>query len=171
MPGCGVSPSARHKRWIHAALWSAYATGIAWMVLHYAVNRGDVPESGWRVCETWMLRAHGAAAMAALAVFGSMLPVHIPSAWRLKSSLASGITLLASLSVFAVTGWLLYYASGDLMRAASSGAHMGLGVVSPLALLWHVAQRSSAARLAEGPAAARRQAAARAARLRSCSCR
>jgi hypothetical protein len=118
------------------------------MVLHYAVNRGDGLEDAWRVTETWMLRAHGAAAMAALVVFGSMLTMHVPIAWRLKRNLVSGSSLFAGLALFAVTGWLLYYAAGESVRAWSSYAHMGIGVASPLALIWHLAQRGSAARAA-----------------------
>jgi hypothetical protein len=118
------------------------------MVLHYAVNSGDGLENGWHSSETWMLRAHGAAAMAALIAFGSLLPAHVPSAWKLKLNLASGISLLAGLALFVLTGWLLYYASADGVRAWSSYAHMGFGVASPLVLIWHLAQRGAAARVA-----------------------
>ena len=84
--------------------------------------------------------------MATLVVFGSMLTAHVPSAWKLSRNLASGSSLFTGMALFAVTGWLLYYASGDGVRAWSSYAHMVIGVASPLALIWHLAQRAGAAR-------------------------
>jgi hypothetical protein len=112
------------------------------MLLHYGVNRGEELENPWRILESWTLRAHGAAAMAALAVFGSMLPAHVPAAWNRGLSRASGIGMAASLALFAVTGWLLYYAPGDAVREWSGWLHMAFGTASPFALVWHLAQRS-----------------------------
>jgi hypothetical protein len=139
--GRRVALSTRHERWIHVALIFVYVTGIAWMSLHYGVNRGSALEDGWRIAETWTLRAHGAAAMAALIAFGSVLAIHIPSAWKLERNLLSGISMLAAVVLLAVTGWLLYYAPGESARAWSSYVHMAVGFAGPLVLLWHLAYR------------------------------
>lgn len=123
---------------MHLVLGFLYATGIAWMALHYGVNGGAGLEDGWRVAETWLLRLHGAAAMAALVALGSVLAVHVPRAWKLSRNLPSGTTMLATALALAVTGWLLYYASGELARAWSDYAHMAIGAVAPLVVLWHL---------------------------------
>jgi len=141
MHPCRIGLTARHRRWVYAALIFAYATGVIWMLLHYGVNRTGGLDDAWRVSETWMLHAHGAAAMTALVVFGSMLPMHVPAAWSRDLSVASGAGLLSSLALFAVTGWLLYYAAGDATRAWSGYLHMGIGVALPVPLAWHLAQR------------------------------
>ena len=140
------SLSARHERWLDAALLLAYATGLAWMILHYGFNRDGELEDSWRIAETWMLHTHGAAAMAALVAFGSLLPLHIPSAWKLRRNLASGLSMLGAMALLVATGWLLYYASGESLRAASSYIHMGIGTLAPLALLWHLAYRARTVR-------------------------
>lgn len=150
MRGRRAALSARHERWVHVILAAVYGTGIAWMSLHYGINRGAVLEDGWHIAETWMLRAHGAAAMAALIAFGSVLAIHIPSAWKLERNLYSGISMLTAVVLLAVTGWLLYYAPGESARAWSSYAHMAVGFAGPLVLLWHLAYRKRLARRARG---------------------
>jgi hypothetical protein len=148
MSGRGIRLTAHHERWIHAVLTAVYVTGIAWMVLHYGINRGDGLETPWHVVETWTLRAHGAAAMATLIAFGSMLPAHVPGAWKLRRNFVSGIGMLATMLLLTATGWLLYYAADDQVRAWSSYLHMGFGAAGPLALLWHLTYRRKCARLA-----------------------
>jgi len=136
-----VKLSRRHERWTYAILGLVYLSGVAWMVLRYGVI-GDRPiEDGWRIAQAWLLRGHGAAAMLALVAAGSMLAAHVPSGWKLRRSVASGIGMLATLGVLAVTGWLLYYASGEAARAWSSWIHMALGAAGPLALVWHLVAR------------------------------
>jgi hypothetical protein len=139
--------SVRHERWVHSVLAFVYVTGIAWLVLHYGVNGGARLEDAWQVAESWMLRAHGAAAMLALIVFGSMLASHVPAAWALRRNLASGVWMFAAMALLAATGWLLYYASGEWARAWVSYVHMAVGVAGPLALAWHLAYRRRIARL------------------------
>jgi cation transport ATPase len=136
----------RHELWIYLALLFVYVTGIAWMVLHYGINRGDGLEDTWHVVETWMLRAHGAAAMGTLIAFGSMLPAHVPTAWTLRRNVVTGIGMLSTIAILAATGWLLYYAPGESARAWSSYLHMAAGVAGPMALLWHLAYRKKRSR-------------------------
>jgi hypothetical protein len=143
----GVTLSARHERWIYAVLAFVYLTGIVWIVLHYGVTRTRGPDDPWRVVETWTLAAHGAAAMLALVAAGSMLAVHVPTAWALGRNLASGAGMLALLGLLVITGWLLYYASGEATREWSSYLHMVAGTVGPLGLLWHLAYRKRLTRV------------------------
>jgi MFS family permease len=153
-----VRLSRRHERWIYVILGLVYLSGVAWIVLRYGVTGDRLIEDGWRIAQAWLLRAHGAAAMLALVAAGSMLAAHVPSGWKQGRSVASGIGMLATLGVLAVTGWLLYYASGEATRAWSSWMHMALGVAGPLALVWHlVARRRASVREQEQERARRRR--------------
>lgn len=127
---------------MYIALGFLYGTGIAWMALHYGVNGDEALDGGWRVAETWALRAHGAAAMAVLVALGSVLAVHVPRAWHLSRNVLSGTVMLAAALVLAATGWLLYYASAEALRAWSDDIHMAIGAAAPLALLWHLRYRA-----------------------------
>lgn len=149
----GITLSARHERWTYIALGLLYATGIAWMALHYGVNGSEPAEDAWHAAETWALRAHGAAAMAALVALGSVLAVHVPRAWHFSRNLPSGTAMLGIAIVLALTGWLLYYASSDALRAWSDYVHMAIGAVAPLIVVWHLRFRRVSA--SKAPAATR----------------
>jgi hypothetical protein len=131
----------QHERWIHAIFAFAYSTGIGWMVVRYGVTGGDGLENAWRVAAAWMLRAHGAGAMLTLVAFGSVLALHVPSAWKRRRNLVSGLCMLTMVAALAITGWLLYYASDETIRAWGSYAHMGIGAAGPLILAWHLVYR------------------------------
>lgn len=135
--------TARHERWTYGVLAAVYFTGVAWLVLRYGV-RDDGLESGWSIARVWALRAHGAAAMATLVAVGTLLAVHVPGGWRLRSNLRSGIGMLAVMALLVLTGWLLYYASGETLRAWSSWVHIAIGAAAPLGLVWHLAYRRRA---------------------------
>ncbi len=152
MRGRGVTLSTRHERWTYWILALAFLTGTAWIALHYGPV-DDGPDGAWRPAEAWTLRLHGAAAMASLVAFGSLLAQHVPTAWRLRRNLASGISMLACMAALAVTGWLLYYASGEATRAWSSYLHMAIGGAGPLGLFWHLAYQRRRARAAMKPTA------------------
>lgn len=131
--------NARHQRWIYAILASAYVTGVAWIVLHYGIVGERALDDAWAAAQAWILRAHGAAAMLALVAAGSVLAIHVPSGWKLRQNVSSGIFMLALMGLLTLTGWLLYYASGESLRALSSWLHMAVGTAAPLALVWHLA--------------------------------
>ena len=138
--------SARHERCIHVALATVFATGIAWLILHYGVNRSAGLEDGWRIAESWSLKLHGAAAMAMLVALGSLIAAHVPEAWARKLNRRSGIAMLSAVGLLVATGWLLYYTSGELTRAWASAAHIAAGLAGPLILLWHLAHRRASGR-------------------------
>jgi hypothetical protein len=161
--GRGVKLSMRHERWTYWILALVFLSGAAWIALHYG-PADNGPDGAWRPAEVWALHLHGAAAMAALVAVGSLLAQHVPSAWRLQRNLVSGVAVLACAAALAVTGWLLYYASGEEVRAWSSYLHMAIGAAGPLGLLWHLAYRCRLARGAEAcstPSPAGRLSAAR----------
>ena len=159
MRGRGVRLGIRHERWTYWVLALVFLSGAAWIALHYGPEDNG-PDGAWRPAEGWALRVHGAAAMAALVAFGSLLAQHVPSAWRLRRNLGSGIAMLACVAGLAVTGWLLYYASGEATRAWSSYLHMAIGAAGPLGLLWHLAYQRRVARAAMKPAAQLRRSSA-----------
>ena len=132
--------SARHQQWIHAVLAAVYFTGVAWLLLRYGV-RDDGLESAWSVARAWVLSAHGAAAMLMLVTIGSLLAIHVPSGWRLGTNVRSGAGMLGVMAVLVITGWLLYYASSETLRAWSGWVHIAIGAAAPLALVWHLACR------------------------------
>ena len=131
--------SSGHRSWIY---WSAallFGSGALWLVCHYFLQGegefGPAPSP----LEPWALRLHGAAAMLALVVVGSLLPVHVRRAWHQRHNLRLGIALLAVMLLLTVSGYALYYFGGEEARPIISLLHWAVGLGAPPLLLWHVA--------------------------------
>jgi len=126
-----------HERILYWIKSGVYASGIVWMALHYGFARGAAGQGVHR-WEPTVMEIHGAFAMAALMLLGSLVSTHVARAWRARLNLASGISAGAASALLVLTGYLLYYAGNDSVRAASSVMHMVLGALGPLVLVWHV---------------------------------
>jgi hypothetical protein len=155
-PAARRTDSIRLGPWHQGAVYGATAalvvSGIIWLVLHYFVA---VPgEYGPQIhpLEPWMLRLHGAAAMAGLVIYGSLLPVHIRRAWSIRRNIVLGIGLVAFLLLLTVTGYLLYYAGDENTRPVISATHWILGLAVPALLAWHIVSGRTLARMSEPPA-------------------
>jgi hypothetical protein len=132
----------RWQRW--ATYWTfalLLLTGLAWWWLD--ANRGDNPASSPQVA---LLRIHGLAAMIALMCFGALLTTHVRIAWLLKRNRVLGAMLFSAIVLLVITGYALYYAVGDGMRAASSWIHMAVGVAACVILVLHIARGRSGRR-------------------------
>ncbi|CAJ0817186.1 hypothetical protein LMG19087_03013 [Ralstonia wenshanensis] len=127
--------SARRRWLVYGAFAVLLATGLAWLVMHFS---DDGSEVGTLVL-AWSMKLHGAAAMAALYLFGMLWGPHIRNAWMRKRNRAAG-ALLGSLSLILVaTGYALYYVNGQLLRESAEYLHWSAGLLSCVALWVHIA--------------------------------
>ena len=137
-----MKPTLRLTGWHQGMVWAVLAgllaSGAVWLVFQFLVEPGDM---GLHPAQAWSLRIHGGLAMLALVVVGSLLPHHALAAWRIGRNRLSGGTMLAALTLLAVSGWLLYYAGSPALRDTASLCHWLLGLATPLLLGWHWLQR------------------------------
>jgi hypothetical protein len=126
-----------HRRVLHAVFAAVFATGAAWLLLRrFGRTSGDFgpADSPWLApC----LRAHGAAAMAFLLVLGSVSAEHLRLGWRRRAQRPSGAALTAACAALVLTGWLLYYAGTDAVRARASLVHSAAGLLLPVLVVLH----------------------------------
>lgn len=127
-----------HQFAVYAATAALALSGLLWLVYHFFFETPGDFGPQIHPMEPWMLRVHGAAAMAGLIVYGSLLPIHIRRAWTLRRNIVLGVGLIAIMLMLTVTGYLLYYAGGEQSRGVISAVHWIVGLVVPLLLLWHV---------------------------------
>jgi hypothetical protein len=141
-----------HQGAVYAATAALAVSGIFWLILHYFnAQPGDYgPQI--HPLEPWMLRMHGAAAMAGLVIYGSLLPVHIRRAWSMRRNIALGVGLVVFMLLLTITGYLLYYAGDVDTRPMISAGHWVLGLAIPALLIWHVVSGKAQTRVAETPA-------------------
>ena len=139
-----------HRNVIYGISTLLAASGILWLAFHFFVHYkgafGDAPHP----LTAWWLKLHGAAAMLALLGTGSMTLTHMRRAWHLRRNRGSGTALAAATIVLAASGYLLYYAGSEAMRAATSIAHWTVGLACIALLPFHVllGRRGSRRRLA-----------------------
>ena len=121
--------SPRAKALIYAVLGVAWGSGVLWLVFHYFFPHhgefGDEPNP----LEHPLIVLHGAGAFAALWLAGWLWTTHIVPWWNSPSRRSSGIVLIAMGALLVVSGWLLYYASGDELRHWVTVLHWSIGLL------------------------------------------
>jgi hypothetical protein len=120
--------SRRHRVWTYVISAAVLLTGVCWLLAHYLLA-GDCPFGECRSpLEPWILRAHGAAAFAALVLLGSLLPAHVTRAWQAGRNRFAGAAVIAGIGALVVSGYGLYYVAEEALRPWVSGLHWALGL-------------------------------------------
>ena len=129
--------SRRHEWFAYLVSAAVFLTGAAWAWLRYL---GKPPNDlgASNPAETWLMKVHGGAAMLALILLGTLLPLHIKFALRAGRNLRTGLTLFAVFGFLCVTGYGLYYAGDEHFRAWTSTAHLWVGLALPAIISLHV---------------------------------
>ncbi|MGE5208088.1 MAG: hypothetical protein ACM3KL_02030 [Alphaproteobacteria bacterium] len=112
-----------------------FLSGAAWAYWNDLVpSPSDLEISA----KAWAMKIHGAAAMAILVLIGMLLTGHVRSAWRAQRNRGNGLLFLIAFAVLTVTGYGLYYAGGESLRAWTSWIHLGVGLALPFLLIVHI---------------------------------
>ncbi len=123
---------------MYATFGALFLSGAGWMLLRAGGANGDELGSARGTAATWLLKIHGAAAMAALVLLGTLLLGHVRSAWQARRNQGSGAGIFATCAVLALTGYGLYYAGGERLRGVVSEIHDWIGLAFPAVIAWHV---------------------------------
>jgi len=123
-----------HRAWTYTVAWLLFASGAAWQILHWLPEIAPTQNSA----APWLMRIHGATAMAGLVILGTLIPLHLRRGWIARSNRFSGVAITCVSALLVITGYALYYVGSEWLRAWSSYTHVALGLTAPLALLWHI---------------------------------
>lgn len=138
----------RGKLLIYAVLGTTWGSGVFWLIFHYFFRGhgefGDEPHP-W---EHPLIVLHGAGAFAALWLAGWLWSTHIVPWWNSRNRRNSGIALVVLGAALVVSGYLLYYVSGDELRHGVALLHWSIGLLLAVPALVH-ALRSGRYRRAE----------------------
>lgn len=130
--------SRRHKGALYTVTAIVFLTGAIWAWLHYFARHESEFGPEFSPAEPWLIKAHGAAAMAILVALGTLLPIHVKRGWQAGKNRLTGVGLLAFFGLLTLTGYGLYYSGGESLRAWTSLAHIWFGLALPGVLAWHV---------------------------------
>ena len=126
----------RSHRWcLYLVLVLLFVSGAAWAYWNYLVAE---PSDVLASTKSWAMKIHGAAAMASLVLIGTLLAGHIKFAWRARRNRVNGVVLLFVFCILTVSGYMLYYAGGEQLRAWTSWIHLGLGLSIPVLIALHL---------------------------------
>lgn len=126
------------KIWFYAIWGVLFVTGIVWLVINFFVPAQDDFDSVFIGIKTWLMRSHGAAAMAVLVLFGYLMPQHMMRAWAQQRNRVTAVVVVALSVIFILSGFGLYYSGSESMRAGMSNVHSLAGIIFPFALMWHI---------------------------------
>lgn len=89
-----------------------------------------------------VLQVHGAAAFLMMISYGYLLASHVRASWKTKKNRTFGILLIACHGGTIVTGYLLYYLSGEGLAYKNlvSYAHFTIGFMYPFLLVSHMSK-------------------------------
>jgi hypothetical protein len=127
----------RHRYLVWPIVAGVWLSGVLWLVFHnYLVQRGEFGLTA-NPLELWWLRAHGAFAFASLWLLGFLSVAHVGARWEWRRQRRSGLILLGVYIWLVLSGYLLYYAGSDQLRAAVSLGHWTVGLAALFFLLLH----------------------------------
>lgn len=132
-----VRIGAAYRRTVNVIAAGVWATGVLWLVFHYFLRAPGAFGPEPHPLETWWLRLHGAFAFGVIWTLGLLSANHLLNGWASRRRRGSGTTLLAVAALLSLSGYLLYYAGGDLVRPAVAVLHWSVGLAAPLAFVWH----------------------------------
>ena len=136
------APVTRLARWHELTLYAAIAgltlTGALWLLFHFFVSGDGAYGYVTHPLEPWWLKIHGAVAMFALVLLGSLIPNHITKAWQRRRNRITGGVNVAVFLVLAMTGYFLYYLGDETWRNWASVIHWVIGLGLPVVAGVHV---------------------------------
>lgn len=124
-----------HRRLLYGVFALLFSSGAAWA---YWSDLVPSPGAFEMTAKAWAMKVHGAAAMAILVLVGMLLTGHVRLAWRARRNRGNGSLFLGAFGILTVTGYGLYYAGGERLRAWTSWIHLGVGLALPLLLILHI---------------------------------
>lgn len=133
-----IGLSRRHRTWVYAGFGLVFLSGVCWIGAQLWLGDGGPFGESPSALSRWSMQVHGAAAMLVLVLLGTLLPAHVQRAWRTRRSRWTGGAMLGVNSLLIVSGYALYYAGGESVRAIVSPLHWVAGLGLPALLGWHL---------------------------------
>jgi hypothetical protein len=131
LPRLAFRLSRRRRHALYAAFALLLLTGVAWLLLRWLMDEPEA-QAPWLA---WSMKVHGAAALAATFLLGTIWSVHIRHAWMRRRNRLAGCAFGAMLIALIASGYGLYYFNGEALREATEWLHWIGGLALGL-LFW-----------------------------------
>ena len=143
MARSGIKLHPLHRLLIVVTSILLFLSGLCWLIIHYILAVGD-PFSPWQLfIAPWSMKLHGALSMIFLIAFGSLIEGHILQGIKSKKHIRSGLSMLGSSALLILTGYGLYYFSGETARQSTSIIHSIIGIAFGVIMLIHIPRKNN----------------------------
>ena len=136
--------SKTHRRTTYVILAWTWLSGVLWLITHYFFTHTGEFGVEPSALEPWWLRLHGAAAFFSLWLGGLIWAMHARHGITRAKRRPSGLLLIGAFVLLAISGYLLYYLTGDDARDAMRLVHWLLGLAVAIPFLLHSLSARSA---------------------------
>ncbi|MCR4337615.1 MAG: hypothetical protein NUV91_07420, partial [Candidatus Omnitrophica bacterium] len=123
MRGSSALFSQRLKIWFYSIFGVLFFSGVIWLLVHYGKADNEAFDGPYSSLEPFLLRVHGAAAMASLLVLGVLIPTHMRRAWQQRRNRITAAVMVLACVLMIMSGYGLYYCGSDQWRTWISGFH------------------------------------------------
>jgi hypothetical protein len=130
------------RRAIYVVCALLWASGCAWLLVHFFFPMMTAFGPGPNPWEPVFLHIHGWVAVCGVFLLGWLTAGHISDRWRQSRNRVTGFSLAGFAVILTLSGYALYY-STDHFHDVAAALHEALGVAAVIIALLHWARSSS----------------------------
>ena len=134
-----------HRRLFYLVFAVLWLSGMLWLIAEWLKQTDLGPVR--TPLQTLSMKIHGAAMLGYLAMLGTLW-THMRRGFALRVNRLSGTLVIGVNVALLLSGWMLYYATEDVLREWSSLIHWSIGVATVLLLSGHILLGRSIPKLA-----------------------
>ena len=113
-------------------------SGFVWLYFDFFVRVETEYSLQVHPMQNIFLILHGSSSIIFLIILGSVLPIHVYKAWKIKNNRLSGGSFLLLFTILILTGIGLFYSAVEDNRRILSVLHWVIGILFPIFFVIHI---------------------------------
>ena len=127
-----------HEYIIYLISFIVTISGFVWLYFDFFVRVETEYSLQVHPMQNIFLIMHGTSSLIFLILLGSVLPIHVYKAWKIKNNRLSGGFFLLLFTILILTGIGLFYSAVEDNRRILSVLHWVIGILFPIFFVIHI---------------------------------
>ena len=127
-----------HEFIIYLISFIVTISGFVWLYFDFFVRVETEYSLQVHPMQNIFLIMHGTSSLIFLILLGSVLPIHVYKAWKIKNNRLSGGFFLLLFTILILTGIGLFYSAVEDNRHILSVLHWVIGILFPIFFVIHI---------------------------------
>ena len=127
-----------HEYIIYLISFIVTISGFIWLYFDFFVRVETEYSLQVHPMQNIFLIMHGTSSLIFLILLGSVLPIHVYKAWKIKNNRLSGGFFLLLFTILILTGIGLFYSAVEDNRRILSVLHWVIGILFPIFFVIHI---------------------------------